>query len=132
MAQNLKTLKDVWQLYSIRDSTSLHEGLENMQVGYSNMGIPCCLSQFVSISQAALFLILKKATNSKPFTLLPTEELFQEFRNSLVGGPSVVAKRVVVSGSSKIREHVYHSQALAVKTIQSWDFNSLYPYGGKI
>ena len=63
--------------------------------------------------------------------LLPTQRfksISQLIDDGIVGGPSIIFQRYCEKDRTKIKEHVYGDEAKWVKSVITWDANSLYPY----
>jgi len=126
ITHNMKTLKDFLRYYLSQDLIPFLWAVQNMQNFYHERKIDVFInhSTLPSVTLPMLFSSIPQKEN-KPFLLLDHEN-HNLIRNSVLGALALTGTRWVECGKSKIKSHKFKEQALTVKNIVRFDFNSLY------
>lgn len=123
---DMKTMRDFLVWYSNLDVVPFLEALEKMSQFWKPRGIDM-FKEAISLSGLA-FKFELSFLREQGFCLsaFHSEELFQLFKENMVGGPAIVFHRYAEVDKTKIRECKYGQAAKVVKKIVGYDANALY------
>ena len=118
--EGMKTMRDYLIWYNNRDVQPFVEALEKMAVTYREKGIDL-FKDGISVPGLTMKYLFKISPEAN-FALFGNKDrdLYQKFRENLVGGPSIVFTRYHEAGKTRIRG------GKICKNIQGYDANALY------
>ena len=122
---NMQTFKDFLRYYNLLDVLPFVQAVSKLQDLYKVKQVDM-FKIAISVPGIARQLLYKCATeNNAKFALIDNrnKDLFFTIQNNLVGGPSIIFNREVISGVTKIRQ----GEKTAERVI-GFDANSLYLY----
>ena len=121
----MKKFGDYVKYYNNLDFTGMVEGLEKMAKIYEDHGL-VMLKDAVSLPRLSQKIIFRSLTEDNYFVCFDKQHkyIFQELRDKIVGGPSIIFTRYAEAGVTRIR-----NGPELCKTVEGWDANSLYLWG---
>ena len=121
----MKKFGDYVKYYNNLDVTGMVEGLEKMAKIYEDHGL-VMLKDAVSLPRLSQKIIFRSLTEDNYFVCFDKQHryIFQELRDKIVGGPSIIFTRYAEAGVTRIR-----NGPELCKTVEGWDANSLYLWG---
>ncbi len=125
-----RTLKDYLEYYNKLDVKYMVQACQNLGDFWSSMVDLDPWRDVISlpgISQSMLFHYKSPFAN----ILLPTpkfKHIQQMLEDAIVGGPAIIFQRYAEANITKIKEHIYGSNAKTTRSITSYDANSLYNF----
>ena len=116
---------DYVKLYNNLDVVGMVEGLEKMASIYQEHSL-CMLKDAVSLPRLSQKIIFRSLKKDDYFVSFGQEHnyIFQELRDKIVGGPSIIFTRYAEANVTRIR-----NGPEVCKTVEGWDANSLYLWG---
>lgn len=123
---NMSTMRDFLIWYNNLDVVPFLQALEKMTQFWKPKGIDM-FKEAISLPGLA-FKFELSFLRKRRFSLstFHTEDLYQLFKENMVGGPAIIFHRYAEFDKTKIREHTYGEAAKPVKKIVGYDANALY------
>ena len=117
--------RDYVKLYNNLDVVGMIEGIDKMRQIYQHHGLSM-LKDAVSLPRLSQKIIFRSLAEDDYFVSFGKQHdyIFQELRNKIVGGPSIIFTRYAEANVTKIRNGAEYCQ-----TVEGWDANSLYLWG---
>ena len=121
---NMTSMKDLLKIYNNLDTEGLLLGCLKVQNMFLEKNY-FLFKDYVSLAQLSLDYAFE-ICDFPCIEHIVDYELHDQIRKSIVGGPSILFNRKVITGETKIKEHIYKKKALKVGSIISYDINGLY------
>ena len=121
----MTTFGDYVKLYNNLDVVGMVEGVEKMAAIYLGHSL-CMLKDAVSLPRLSQKIIFRSLRKDDYFVSFGEQHkhIFQELRDKIVGGPSIIFTRYAEANVTRIRNGTE-----VCKTVEGWDANSLYLWG---
>ena len=116
---------DYVKLYNNLDVVGMVEGVDKMATIYQDHSL-CMLKDAVSLPRLSQKIIFRSLEKDDYFVSFGKQHkyIFQELREKIVGGPSIIFTRYAEANVTRIRNGPEFC-----KTVEGWDANSLYLWG---
>ena len=124
--EGMRTLKDFLVWYNNIDVLPFLEALEKMCKFWRSKKIDMLKAAISLPALAFKFEMSFLKEQGLHLSAFDTEELYQLFKDNMVGGPAIIFHRYAEINKSKIRENEYGEAAKTVKKIVGYDANALY------
>lgn len=124
--QKWTSLKSLLVYYNNADTAPGVEAVLKMIKFYQDRNVALFHDSY-SVPGVTLFYLMQSKAEGAIFTLFKNnEDLYDLIKKSIVGGPSIIFKRLAIKGETQIRQFSLKEKALLCKRIVGMDCNSLY------
>ena len=127
--KGMRTLRDFLVWYNNLDVVPFLEALDKMSQFWRRYGVDM-LKEAISLPTLAfkfeMSFLKELIAEGLHLSSFHTQDLYQPFKDNLVGGPAIIFHRHAEKGQTKICQSQYGQAARPVQRVVSYDANALY------
>ena len=127
--RGMERLEDLLRVYQLADCKPFYMALKNMAQKYHELGVRDPFENLTLASLAWNYVIGSQTRGRLYNTPKHLRYWHQQLQDNVLGGfTSILDQNYGEAGKTPVSENVYGDEALLMRCVQVWDYNSLYPF----